>query len=71
MKRRITGLAAQLMKLEEDGYITGTWGLSENGQRAKFYRLTRAGRRQLKRVTQNWEQAGAILAKFLVPKETR
>ena len=35
-------LYPQLMKLEEDGYITGTWGLSENGQRAKFYRLTRA-----------------------------
>ncbi len=64
-------LYPQLMKLEEDGYITGTWGVSENGQRAKFYRLTRAGRRQLTRVTQDWEQATAILAKFLAPEETR
>ena len=42
-------LYPQLMKLEEDGYITGAWGVSENGQRAKFYRLTRAGRRQLRK----------------------
>ncbi len=64
-------LYPQLMKLEEDGYITGAWGVSENGQRAKFYRLTRAGRRQLRRATQEWEQAVAILAKFLAPEETR
>ena len=64
-------LYPQLMKLEEDGYIGGAWGVSENGQRAKFYRLTRAGRQQLKRATQDWEQATMILAKFLAPKETR
>ena len=64
-------LYPQLMKLEEDGHITGAWGVSENGQRAKFYRLTRAGRRQLTKATQDWEQAAAILAKFLVPEETR
>ncbi len=64
-------LYPQLMKLEEDGYITGAWGVSENGQRAKFYRLTRAGRRQLRRATQEWEQAVAILAQFLAPEETR
>ena len=64
-------LYPQLMKLEEDGYITGTWGVSENGQRAKFYRLTRAGRRQLRKATQDWEQAVAILARFLAPEETR
>ena len=63
-------LYPQLMKLEEDGYICGAWGVSENGQRAKFYRLTRAGRRQLKRATRDWEQATAILAKFLAPEET-
>ena len=64
-------LYPQLMKLEEDGCITGAWGVSENGQRAKFYRLTRAGRRQLTKATQDWEQATAILAKFLAPEETR
>ena len=64
-------LYPQLMKLEEDGFITGTWGVSENGQRAKFYRLTRVGRRQLKKATQEWEQATAIVAKFLAPEETR
>ena len=64
-------LYPQLMKLEEDGYISGSWGVSENGQRAKFYRLTRSGRRQLQRATREWEQASVILAKFLAPKETR
>ncbi len=64
-------LYPQLMKLEEDGYIVGAWGVSENGQRAKFYRLTRAGRRQLTRATQDWEQAVAILARFVTPEETR
>ncbi len=64
-------LYPQLMKLEEDGYISASWGVSENGQRAKFYRLTRSGRRQLRRATREWEQASVILAKFLSPKDTR
>ena len=59
-------LYPQLRKLEEDGFITGAWGVSENGQRAKFYRLTWSDRRQRTRATRDWEQAGAILAKFLV-----
>lgn len=57
-------LYPQLMKLEEDGYIRGAWGVSENGQRAKFYRLTRSGHRQLRRITKEWEQASLILDKF-------
>ena len=63
-------LYPQLMKLEQEGNIAGTWGVSENGRKAKFYRLTRTGRRQLTKATQDWEQAAAILAKFLAPKET-
>ena len=62
-------LYPQLIKLEQEGYIDGSWGVSENGRKARFYTLTRAGRRQLARSTQDWEQASAILAKFLVPKE--
>ncbi len=59
-----------LLKLEQDGYITAEWGASENNRRARFYRLTRTGRNQLKRETKEWEQATAILARFLAPKES-
>ncbi len=62
-------LYPQLIKLEQAGYIAGEWGVSENGRKAKFYRLIRTGRTQLASATQDWEQAGAIMAKFLAPKE--
>ncbi len=61
-------LYPQLLKLEQEGYLVSKWGVSEHGRRAKFYRLTRAGRRQLVKAAQNWEQAHAILAKFLAPE---
>jgi PadR family transcriptional regulator PadR len=54
-----------LLKLEQEGYITSEWGVSENNRRAKFYRLTRAGRKQLEKEAQEWEQATAILARFM------
>jgi PadR family transcriptional regulator PadR len=54
-----------LLKLEQEGYITSEWGTSDNNRRAKFYSLTRAGRRHLARATANWEQTTAILARFL------
>ena len=58
-----------LLKLEQEGYITSEWGASEKNRKAKYYRLTRAGRKQLEREAQEWEQATAILARFLAPKE--
>ncbi|MFL6354607.1 MAG: PadR family transcriptional regulator [Bryobacteraceae bacterium] len=58
-----------LLKLEQEGSIASEWGLSENNRRANFYRLTRAGRKQLEREAQDWEQARSILAKFLTPNE--
>ena len=58
-----------LLKLEQEGWIASEWGKSENHRRAKFYRLTRAGRGQLERETRDWEQATAILARFLAPSE--
>jgi PadR family transcriptional regulator, regulatory protein PadR len=58
-----------LLKLEQEGCIASQWGLSENNRRARFYSLTRAGRNQLKKETREWEQATAILARFLAPKE--
>jgi PadR family transcriptional regulator, regulatory protein PadR len=58
-----------LLKLEQEGSITSEWGLSENNRKAKFYKLTRAGRKQLEREAHNWAQATTIVARFLTPKE--
>ena len=58
-----------LLKLEQEGAITAEWGVSENNRQAKFYSLTKAGRRQLQKEAQNWEQTTAILARFLASTE--
>ena len=58
-----------LLKLEQEGYISSEWGVSENNRRARYYRLTRAGRKQLQKERRDWEQATAILARFLSPEE--
>lgn len=58
-----------LLKLEQEGYIASEWGQSENNRRAKFYRLTRAGRKQVTREAREWETTTAILARFLAPGE--
>lgn len=54
-----------LLKLEQEGAITSAWGVSENNRRAKFYRLTRSGRKRVGRAEQEWERTTAILARFL------
>jgi PadR family transcriptional regulator, regulatory protein PadR len=54
-----------LLKLEQEGSIASEWGVSENNRRAKFYSLTRSGRKQIEQETRNWEQTTAILARFL------
>ena len=58
-----------LLKLEQEGSVASEWGLSENNRKAKFYKLTRAGRKQIEREARNWEQTTAILARFLAPSE--
>ena len=58
-----------LLKLEQEGSIASEWGLSENNRKAKFYKLTRSGRKQLDREARNWEQTTDILARFLSPAE--
>jgi PadR family transcriptional regulator len=58
-----------LLKLEQEGYIASEWGTSDNNRRAKYYKLTRAGRRQLQKEARDWEQATTILAKFLSATE--
>ncbi len=59
-----------LLKLAQEGYISAEWGVSENKRRARFYRLTRAGYRQLEKESQRWEKAAAILARFVAPEES-
>jgi len=54
-----------LLKLEQEGAVRSEWGVSENNRKAKFYTLTRDGRKQLQRQTKDWEQATAILSRFL------
>jgi PadR family transcriptional regulator PadR len=58
-----------LLKLEQEGSIASEWGISDNNRKAKFYKLTAAGRRQLAREAKDWAQATAILARFLAPEE--
>jgi len=58
-----------LLKLEQEGYIASEWGVSENNRRARYYRLTRAGRKQLDRETREWQETTAILERFLTREE--
>ena len=58
-----------LLKLEQEGSIESDWGVSDNNRRAKFYRLTRAGRKEVERSTREWEETTAILSRFLAPGE--
>src|SRR5437764_4787471 len=57
-----------LLKLEQEGSIASEWGASENNRRARFYQLTRAGRKQLQAETRGWEQTAAIIGRFLTAK---
>jgi PadR family transcriptional regulator len=54
-----------LLRLEQEGYITSEWGVSDNNRKAKFYKLTRAGRRQVDKEEREWTKTTAILARFL------
>jgi len=54
-----------LLRLEQKGWITSEWGTSENNRRARFFRITRAGRKQMERETEIWSRAVAILQRLL------
>lgn len=56
-----------LLKLEQEGYISSDWGVSDNNRKAKYYKLTSAGRKQLIKEARAWEQTTAILARFFAP----
>jgi len=58
-----------LLKLEQEGYISSQWGVSDNNRRAKYYKLTGAGKKQLAREARDWEQTTAIVARFFAAHE--
>ena len=58
-----------LLHLEQMGWITSDWGVSENNRRAKFYSLTRAGRKRLAAEEEQWRRASKIITRFLEPSE--
>jgi transcriptional regulator len=57
-----------LLKLEHEGSIASQWGASENNRRARFYRLTATGRKQLQTEIRDWNQTAAIIARFFEVK---
>ena len=58
-----------LLRLEQRGWVRSEWGVSESNRRAKFYELTRAGRRQVGQESKDWERTVALMARFLRPAE--
>jgi len=53
-----------MLRLEQEGAIASEWGPSENNRRARFYRLTRAGRKLLESEKRDWDETAAIIARF-------
>jgi transcriptional regulator len=60
-----------LLKLEQEGYIKSEWGVSDNNRKARYYNLTRAGKRQLQREAREWERTTTILDRFLSAAKER
>ena len=56
-----------LLRLEQRAWVKAEWGTSETGRRAKFYSLTRSGRKQIAQETENWERVATNMARFLAP----
>jgi transcriptional regulator len=58
-----------LLKLDQEGFIEAEWGSSENNRKARYYRLTRAGRKQLRKEEREWQETTAIMSRFVNPEE--
>src|SRR5438309_10243409 len=58
-----------LLNLEQMGWITSKWGVSENNRRAKYYSITRAGRKRLSAEEESWQRTSAIMTRLLEPSE--
>ena len=59
-----------LVKLEQEGFVSSSWGVSDNNRKAKFYRLTRAGQKQLQKEAREWERTTGIIARFFSPESS-
>ena len=57
-----------LVKLEQEGYISSQWGVSNNNRKAKYYGITRAGRKQLEKTARNWQRTTGIIDRFFSPE---
>ena len=60
---------ASLMRLQQHGWIVASWGLSENNRKAKFYAITKQGRRQLNAETDNWHRIASVIGRLLRPSD--
>ena len=58
-----------LLKLEQEGLIKSEWGVSDSNRKAKFYKLTKAGRKQIEHDTRQWAETSAIMTRFLAASE--
>ena len=58
-----------LLHLEQMGWISSKWGVSDNNRRAKYYQITRAGKKQLEAEAKNWRTLSSIVTRFLEPME--
>lgn len=62
---------ASLVRLQQKGWISASWGTSENNRKAKFYAITRAGRKQLAAETENWERFSGVIGRMLALADRR
>jgi len=60
---------AALVRLQNQGWIAAEWGVSENNRRAKYYSITRSGRKRLAEETSYWQRLSAVIGRVLVPSE--
>jgi transcriptional regulator len=60
---------ASLVRLQQRGWISAKWGTSDNNRRAKYYSITRAGRKQLAEETANWERLSAVITRVLAASD--
>jgi len=58
-----------LLRLEKRGWVKSEWGTSDNNRRAKYYSLSRIGRKQIEKETENWERIAETMARFLAPSQ--
>ena len=58
-----------LQRLEQEGWLSSSWGRSETNRRAKYYALTRAGRKQLEKESQSWRETTRIIDRFFAPEK--